>query len=371
MPGSCPNDRGSPPEYTTEAGDDWAPSRIQNAAPTRSQSTRSSSEPRYVYYQVYAPEGMLRWLKNPCQKNPFVGRIKATSVPPPLTAASLKRAIVQAEGLPDPLGDLTILFQTRDAQKAMDTSARVDIFGPGLGATINTPVALVFVTSPKKPLVVASENDAQDYFGNDVPQLHYRLYNRGGEARSVRPLDWNEPSLGRIKRELICPPRNALCVKTRIAKLEGKPIYQFADLFTGVEADNPHPSAASVKDRVGYDEENPILIVQPERRPGLFNRPVQIVALLPGKRSSHRSNWLPSSPGDILQTDGVARTEKDGYSSSYVYIAVDKSGRKGWISACKISSVVYSYVSVLIRIYRQDPSYSKLLDEPESSCSIQ
>ncbi|KAF7345305.1 hypothetical protein MSAN_01907200 [Mycena sanguinolenta] len=353
---SYPNGGDSPPDYTTEPGDDWAPSRTQNVSHTRSQSrgTASASEPRYVYYHVYAPDGMLRWLKNPCLTNPFVGRIKATSVPPPLTAASLRRAIVQAEGLPDPLGDLTSLFQTRDSRKAMNTSARVDIFGGELGATAKTAVALVFVTSPKKSLVVTSENDAQDYFGNELPQLHYRLYNRGGEAQSVRPLDWNEPSLGRIKRELICPPRNALCVKRRIAKLEGKPIYQFADLFTGVGADNPHPSDGFMNDRIGSNQENPILIVQPERRPGLYNRPVQIVALPPGVDPRYwgwDSKWLRPSPGDILQTDGVARTEKDSYSSSYVYTAVDTSGRQGWISA--------------------HSAHSRLLDEPESSCSIQ
>jgi hypothetical protein len=109
----------------------------------------------------------------PCAKtygsNPFIGRIKATSVPPPHTVASLKRALVQAEGLPDPNGDLTGLFETRDAQTAMVTDARVAISTGDLGATAQTPVALVFLTSPKEALYAASENYEQSYAGKELP----------------------------------------------------------------------------------------------------------------------------------------------------------------------------------------------------------
>lgn len=98
---------------------------------------------------------MLRCTNGP---NPFIARIKATSVPPPHTVASLKRALVQAEELPDPSGDLTALFKTRDARKAMAKGARVDILTGELGATPQTPVALVFLTDPEEALRV-SDND--------------------------------------------------------------------------------------------------------------------------------------------------------------------------------------------------------------------
>ncbi|KAJ7238814.1 hypothetical protein B0H12DRAFT_1326755 [Mycena haematopus] len=353
MPPSYRADYDSPPDYATDAGDDWAPSRTQSDPSPTSQTASTgsaASEPRYVYYHVYTPDGMLRWLKNFCRENPLVGRIKATSVPPPLTAASLKRAIVQAEGLPDPAGDLTALFQTRDAQIAMNTSARVDIFSGDLGATIKTPVALVFLNSPKESLVVVSENVVKDYLGNNLPLLYYRLYTRGGDAPSACPLDPTEPSLGRIKRELISPPRNALCVQKRIAKVEGKPTYQFADLFPDVEAHNAHHSNARVSDTAGSSRESPILIVQPERSPGLYNRPVQIIALPPETDRRNSQQWLKPSLGDILRTDGIARNE--GYYRESVYTAVDnQSGRTGWISA--------------------QPNHSKLLDEESGPCSIQ
>ncbi|KAJ6530550.1 hypothetical protein B0H19DRAFT_1191432, partial [Mycena capillaripes] len=81
----------------------------------------------------------------------FICRIRATSVPPSHTVDSLKRAIVQAEGLPDPNGDLTGLFETTDARKAMVTSARVDILTGNLGANKQIPVALSSSPALKNP----------------------------------------------------------------------------------------------------------------------------------------------------------------------------------------------------------------------------
>ncbi|KAJ7236099.1 hypothetical protein B0H12DRAFT_1238605 [Mycena haematopus] len=72
-------------------------------------------------------------------ENTFIGRIQVTSVPPPYTVASLKRAIVQAESLPD----LTALYETKDAWKALT-------------------VALVFLQSPKEPLTI-TDDDVEHY----------------------------------------------------------------------------------------------------------------------------------------------------------------------------------------------------------------
>ncbi|KAF8205224.1 hypothetical protein K438DRAFT_1818774 [Mycena galopus ATCC 62051] len=237
----------------------------------------------------------------------------------------------------------------------MTVTARVDIFSGDVRATVETPMALVFLKNSKESLQVASEDDVRDYLGNKSPLLYYRLYNRGGEAPSSRPLnrDLNEPALGCIKRELISPPRDALCVKRRIGKVEGKPIYQFADLFMDVRTDNARASATLVYDAEGSVQDHPILLVQPERRPGLYNRPVLILALPPGLDQHWNSQWLSPAVNDILRTDGVARTEKNTQDGvrAYVYTAVNVSGRTGWISA--------------------HSAHSKLLDEPSGSCSIQ
>ncbi|KAJ7460397.1 hypothetical protein B0H11DRAFT_2315975 [Mycena galericulata] len=345
-------DWNAPPHY--EAADDSGSYRSESDTLLSSRKPLAS-EPRYVYYRVYALDGMLRCKKH--QENPFIGRIKATSVPPPHTVASLKRALVQAEGLPDPSGDFTGLFQTSDARTAMVTNARVDILTGDLGATAHTPVALVFLTSPKELIRAASDDEGDDDSGDELPLLYYRLYNRGGEERSMRSFDASEPALGRVKRESIAPPRSVLSVRRRIASVEGKPIYQLADLFTDMTADNARLSDALVDDTCGSSKENPILIVQPERRPGVYNRPVLVVVALPSEfapHSGYRFNnalWLSPSPGDIVYTDGVTRFERDEYSrfSWHIYTAVDKNGKTGWISA--------------------DPAYSKLLDEVSEQSS--
>ncbi|KAJ7469353.1 hypothetical protein B0H11DRAFT_1682519, partial [Mycena galericulata] len=170
-----------------------------------------------VYYRVYAVDGALP-CQNPCGDSLYIGRIKATSVPPPHTSASLKRALVQVEGLPDPTGDLTSLFQTKDARTAMGKNDRVDLLTGDIGATAQKALALVFLTTPKEPLNTPSTDEEG---GVGMPDLYYRLYNPGGEEASARSFDTAVPALGRIKRDSIAPPRNVLSVKRRIAKVEG------------------------------------------------------------------------------------------------------------------------------------------------------
>jgi hypothetical protein len=170
--------------------------------------------------------------------------------------------------------------------------------------------------------------------------VYYRLYNRAGEEHSVCAFDRREPALGRINRDSIPPPRNALCVKRRIARVEGKPIYKLANLFTDTKTDNPHSPTAVVDDTHGSSKEKPILMVLPERRPGLYNQPVLVVALPsePGSRyGTNTARWLSPSPGDTLLTDGVAQSmvSLSMPCVGQVYTAVDKSGKTG------CGSVVY------------------------------
>jgi hypothetical protein len=125
-------------------------------------------DPVEVYYRVYTLDGMLRCKKKHGPSS-FIGRIKATSVPPPHTVASLKRALVKAEALPDSTGDLTDLFETRDALAAMVKSAHVDILNGDLGATPQTAVALVFLTIPEEPLPAAADDERDDCTDDELP----------------------------------------------------------------------------------------------------------------------------------------------------------------------------------------------------------
>ncbi|KAJ7833145.1 hypothetical protein B0H14DRAFT_2801532 [Mycena olivaceomarginata] len=277
-----PVDSSSPPRY-----EDSASTRNDNTSDTVLSSKKPASTPRYVYYRLYAPDGMLACKK--LDQNRFIGRIKATSVPPPHTVASLKRALVQAEELPDPDGDLTQLFQTTEAREAMVPSARVDIMNGNIGATSQTPVALVFLINPQQSLQVLNDSHDKTLW----PMVYYRIYNSGGEESSLRSFEADEPALGRVERESIAPPRSALSVKRRIAKVEGKPIYRLADLFTDVTADQAHPSDSQVNQTCGSSTVNPIMVVLPGRRSGVYNRSAQIAADVNPSNILGVNNTLP------------------------------------------------------------------------------
>ncbi|KAJ7454631.1 hypothetical protein B0H11DRAFT_2287921 [Mycena galericulata] len=350
-----PTDSHSPPAYE-DVATSYGKNGYSRVSPEEPNDLgRRASEPRYVYYRVYAMDGPLR-CKKPHEDNPYLGRVKATSVPPPHTSASLKRVLVQVEALPDPTGELTGLFQTNDACTVLASNGNVEILTGDIGETAQTAVALVFLAAPEEPLNTPSTDEAVSADDDDVPYLYYRLYTRGGEDKSVRSFDAAEQSLGRVKRSSIAPPRNVLSVKRRIAKVEAKTIYSFADLFTDLKAKKAHSTDAVVANTVGASKDDPIFLVQPERRPGLLNRPVMIVASL--SESALRLAFWPSidwshSKGDILFTDGVRHRPLPPIPF-YQYDAVDDKGKRKRISA--------------------HPNDSKLLDEEPSSsseCSIQ
>ncbi|KAJ7102006.1 hypothetical protein C8R44DRAFT_887785 [Mycena epipterygia] len=312
----------------------------------------------YVHYRVYAVDGANPVQKKHSTQDPLIGRIKIASVPPPHTVASLKRVLVDAEGLADPTGDLTELFATADARTAMAAGARVAILTGDLGATPQTATALVRLTDEARggryrchpPTVLLPET-------YHITVIYYRLYTRVDEEKSARSFDLKRDALRRLERENIAPPRTALAVKLCIARVEGKVIYTFADLFTDMSADHPQLSDAIVDDAAGATEDDPIVLVRPERRAGLYNRPLLVSSLPPDVGSNGRTErsklvWLSVSPGDILHTDGVIRVEND--EKGWVrraYMAVDAIGKTGLTYA----------------------DHSKFIDEDPSSswCSIQ
>jgi hypothetical protein len=168
--------------------------------------------------------------------------------------------------------------------------------------------------------------------------VYYRLHTRTGEDQSVCAFDPEEPAVGRIDPSLIAPPRNALAIKRCIAKIEGRPIYAFADLYEDVSDDHPMANdacitigTASVEFR-GSSPMDALRIVQPERRPGLYNRPLEVVAVyLEGTRG-----YLRVVPGDILHTDYAPSN-----NPSSVYTVVNSNGVKGCSSSIPASPNFY------------------------------
>ncbi|KAJ7914943.1 hypothetical protein B0H13DRAFT_1711738 [Mycena leptocephala] len=314
-----------------------------------------SSEPRYVFYRVYYADGTVP-TKNGYGGFPFISRIKATSVPPPHTVASLKRALIQAEDLPDPSGDRTRLYQTKDSGTSMPPGAPVAILTGDIGVTPQTAMAIVVEALSKKGTHSLSQQESLPGHYATNKYLYYRLYTRGGEDRSICSFE-TEPSLGRVERETISPPRDVHSVQLRIAKLERKPIYAYSELFTTMTDKNAQPSTAILGYSAGATEAEPVLLVHPERRAGLHNRPLWVHSVPTYGLGTADYRWLSPSAGDVVWTDGIEirPTPENGYMNAYM--ARDPAGKMGCAWA--------------------DPRYTKLIDEPEpeelatSSCIVQ
>ncbi|KAJ7703719.1 hypothetical protein B0H17DRAFT_1040924 [Mycena rosella] len=338
------DDTDSPPGYYDDSG--YASKG--NGSPGSAKDKRPEDavpESRYVYYRPFSLDGAIPSKRAFPGGSPFVGRIRATAIPPPHTVDSLKRALAQAEELPDLIEELG-LFHTAESRTPRVVGARVPILTGDIGGTPETALALLFHEKLPK-----SRSSLEGIPPGPSPQyLYYRLYTRTGEDGSTRAFAPGEPALGRVDRALIAPPRDVSSIKRHIARVESKPIYAFADLFTDVSAEAPQTSAngaqasandaqaadAFLPDTCGASANNPILVLQPERRAGLHNRPLLVVAGPPDLGHSKRrwtwvqSRWLFPSPGDILHTDGIEHMEQDkrGWHRS-VYTAVDRTGRTG------------------------------------------
>ncbi|KAF7350553.1 hypothetical protein MSAN_01614900 [Mycena sanguinolenta] len=298
--------------------------------------------PRYVYYRVYAPYGAILSKTAPDPTQPSIGRIKATSVPPPLNVASLKRTLAHAEGIPDPLGLRSDLYRLPGEQTPMDDMEAVAILGPGgVAPTWTDAVALVFVDEfseeeelnlPKIEEGIALGAGTQDCTGED---------------HSTRAFDPEELALGRIDLSTIAPPRDAQAIKRCIARAERKPIYAFADLYADLSQGPLESNASNFTGDgqfCGSSAADAMRIVQPERRPGLYNRPLKVIQpqaqrrQLPSRAGQQALTWLEARIGEIVNTDGILHWEGSQLRFGFgdpgpeaAYTAVDSSGVKGLI----------------------------------------
>ncbi|KAJ7070460.1 hypothetical protein B0H15DRAFT_917920 [Mycena belliarum] len=332
--------------------------------------------PRYVYYRVYTPDGAIP-LRTPADAgNPFIGRVKATTVPPPHNVLSLKRALSAAEGLADPDGSRTSIYAVCTDTHPAEPNAKVALLGLGLGETPGAAVGLVFHEE-------LSNNEYEGRHSKDesertyVPQyVYYRLHTQSGEAASVRAFDRSEPAVGRIDKMEIAPPNDVLSVRRCIARAEGQPIYRFGHLYGDPTETQPWADKTLLTDD-GWDfpgstATSPLLLVIPERRPGLLNRPLKV---LEEQRKAHTAfwsselMWLAAAPGDVVLTDGVPRIENHRALGAMVtgYMAVDAEGRRGLIMAGKKQINGTSLCEKLILPFRKDLPLSagttRFLDE--------
>ncbi|KAJ7189123.1 hypothetical protein C8R46DRAFT_1056649 [Mycena filopes] len=320
----------------------------------------SGREPGYVYYRVYAPDGAIPSKTAPNADSPFLGRIRAKSVPPPLNVASLKRTLAHAEGMPDTLGFRTALYRSPLDPGPMEELEKVahSLLGTGTPFDAANALTLVFVdelTDQERASIPVTDKVPLDQ-GN-TQHVYYRLHTRSGDDGSATAFDPDDSASGRVDIALITPPRDAQAVRRCIARVEGRPIYAFADLYANVADEEPLPDNAMVlfsfdgsNYRAGASPAEALRVVQPERRPGLYNRPLKVLTAqhyirppfqfthLLSPQSGPDLEWLQVDAGDILYTDGVIHHSWKPRGVNYhltaaqpVYTAITLRGFSGMV----------------------------------------
>ena len=112
-----------------------------------------------VYYRIYADDGAIPSKTPVSPGDPFLGRIKIKSVPPPRTAKAVKFSIGNVEGIKDRKS--TSLFLTPFNQSPMGDAEKIvvpNLTGPG--SIPQEPVALVAKMSDSERSALESDGRA-------------------------------------------------------------------------------------------------------------------------------------------------------------------------------------------------------------------
>ncbi|EDR09192.1 uncharacterized protein LACBIDRAFT_296570 [Laccaria bicolor S238N-H82] len=226
---------------------------------------------RYVYYRLYTQEGPITSYNPIYSNNPFISRIIPRSVPPPRTAASLKRHLCKIEGFSAP--ESCTLYLSLSENVPVDGGTRLSLqadLGPGLSTS--DPVALVVSPQESGNRSPASvETRALGEIGEQVQThyVYYRIYDENGEVTSKMSFNTDDTSLGRIETLSVPPPHAVASLKSCIIKSEGVSAHdlQVFEDDTGeitMKDDDIIPLLAD--SYPGNVEEQPIAIVYKETR---------------------------------------------------------------------------------------------------------
>ena len=96
-----------------------------------------------VYYRIYAEDGAIPSTAPVAPGDPFVGRIKFTSVPPPRTVKSVRGSITKVENIKD--RESTTLYLTPYSQSPMDDDEKITTILNGTGPRSSPPEPLALV----------------------------------------------------------------------------------------------------------------------------------------------------------------------------------------------------------------------------------
>ena len=216
---------------------------------------------------MYAEDGAIPLRTPVTPGDPFLGRIKARSVPPPRIAKTVKCSIATVENIKD--GEIKSLFLTPYSESPMDDADKVIILnGTGPGSTPQEPLALVAkifdseqsalkskgkgkLGNAAEPDTTPSESEIR-YGTSIIPsfaflvvtsqllrEVYYLLYANNYEIPSNVAFDPEQPSLGRIRVDYVAPPHSPTSIKRCISRAEGNPTLVHADLYANTSSDTP------------------------------------------------------------------------------------------------------------------------------------
>ncbi|KAJ7491858.1 hypothetical protein B0H11DRAFT_2008137 [Mycena galericulata] len=204
----------------------------------------------------------------------------------------------------------TQIYASMYDSEPMRDDAAVELTGGGRhGASSDNPLAIVFLEE-----LSVEERKArpkvEDFASREIPldrYVYYRLYNRDGETSSSAAFDSVHTALGRIERAHITPPATVDSLKSCIVKVENKCIWKYADLYEGTAPRDPLGGSSSIGREMGMgaDVNSPLLLVQPERDLGLFNRPARMLKMQKYRQSEKVTYDILQ--GTMMQTDGVVK----------------------------------------------------------------
>ncbi|KAK6987672.1 hypothetical protein R3P38DRAFT_327848 [Favolaschia claudopus] len=249
---------------------------------------QAPTEPKlYIYYRVYGPDGAVRAKTAASLTDPYLACISTTSIPPPHKISTLKRCIVAAEGLNGlTTATRTELYLTLDSPHASNEQDEVAILQSDRpGATPETALVLVHHeelqgAEPRQmPSTISSRGtEAESSY------LYYRLFTRTDRDVSKLAIYSNETSIGRVPRLMLPVPHNRTSIRRFIAQAEGRQILNASEFYENIAAQEPSTDEKYfplISDTAFGSRDSPIVLVLPERRAGLFNRPARLISKPP------------------------------------------------------------------------------------------
>ena len=213
-----------------------------------------------VYYRIYSEDGAIPSKTPATPSDLFLGRIKATSVPPPHTVKAVKHKIERVEGIKHSTS--SSLFLTPYKKSPMGDSEKLAILNPSTGSesTAQEPLELVAkmsnsersaleagrrgglksavsdTTSPEIQYRTSHSTLSFFSFRTNISRVvFYRLYaiDSDDDLPSKVAFDPGESSLGRIRVDSVAPPHSPISIKRCISRVEEIPELAYANLFSG------------------------------------------------------------------------------------------------------------------------------------------